>query len=288
MPNKGLTHSTSVRPDLSIPKPGSGAVMPHQGSLWSQIHLLKVGLFGLSILLFVLAIYLMKEGAHDLTPLIRERLAINNAANSMGFGWLFAYLIISGSPVAASALTFLDVGALDRLGALTMMTGSRLGASFIVLFIGFIYVLRGRDRATGLSMGLLALTVTGSTYLAGLVIGLGLLQLRVFDQIQFQSPTGLTLLVQNGLDPLIRLFLKVWPAWVLFIVGLGLIMLSFNLFDRCLPQVALKESQIGHVSRLVYRPWVMFILGAVITLLSMSVSISLSILVPLSHRGFIR
>jgi Na+/phosphate symporter len=42
------------------------------------------------------------------------------------------------------------------------------------------------------------------------------------------------------------------------------------------------------MSRLVYRPIVMFFLGALITLISMSVSISLSILVPLSNRGFVR
>jgi Na+/phosphate symporter len=42
------------------------------------------------------------------------------------------------------------------------------------------------------------------------------------------------------------------------------------------------------VSRLVYQPWVMFLLGAGITMISMSVSVSLSILVPLSQRGFVR
>jgi Na+/phosphate symporter len=42
------------------------------------------------------------------------------------------------------------------------------------------------------------------------------------------------------------------------------------------------------MSRLVYRPWVMFALGALITLISMSVSLSLAILVPLSARGYVR
>jgi sodium-dependent phosphate cotransporter len=42
------------------------------------------------------------------------------------------------------------------------------------------------------------------------------------------------------------------------------------------------------VSRLVYRPVVMLLLGALITLVSMSVSVSISILVPLSNRGFVR
>jgi Na+/phosphate symporter len=63
---------------------------------------------------------------------------------------------------------------------------------------------------------------------------------------------------------------------------------SFNLFDRCLPEMTVKESQVGRMSRLVYKPWVMFGLGAGITLISMSVSVSLSILVPLSNRGFVR
>jgi sodium-dependent phosphate cotransporter len=52
--------------------------------------------------------------------------------------------------------------------------------------------------------------------------------------------------------------------------------------------MTIRESSIGHVSRMVYRPWVMFLLGAGVTLMSMSVSISLSILVPLSNRGFVR
>jgi solute carrier family 34 (sodium-dependent phosphate cotransporter) len=65
-------------------------------------------------------------------------------------------------------------------------------------------------------------------------------------------------------------------------------MVSFNLFDKCLPEMSIKESQVGRMSRLVYRPWVMFLLGAVVTFISMSVSVSLSILVPLSQRGFVR
>ena len=63
---------------------------------------------------------------------------------------------------------------------------------------------------------------------------------------------------------------------------------TINLFDRCLPHLALKDSQVGWMSRLVYRPGIMFALGALITLISMSVSLSLSILVPLSNRGFVR
>jgi hypothetical protein len=195
---------------------------------------------------------------------------------------------MSGSPVAAVALTFFDAGVIDRLSAFTMITGSRLGASFIVLLIGFIYVLRGRNRASSLSMGLLSLTVTGTTYLVGLMVGLGLLQSGVLDLLQLRSGAAFNSATDLIFDPIVAFFIAYLPRWALFAVGLGLIILSFSLFDRCLPQMTIKESQVGRVSRLVYRPWVMFLMGAGVTLISMSVSISLSILIPLSNRGFVR
>jgi Na+/phosphate symporter len=98
----------------------------------------------------------------------------------------------------------------------------------------------------------------------------------------------LTSVIDLIFTPIVYVLASFLPGWSLFVVGLGIIMLSFSLFDRCLPQMTVKESQVGRVSRLVYRRWVMFVLGAVITLISMSVSVSLSILVPLSNRGFIR
>lgn len=274
--------------ELSLPAPGAPGFTNALRAVWRRVRLDKIGLFIVSLFLFVLAITLMKEGARGIAPLVRNRLAVTNAANSLGFGWLFAYLIMSGSPVAAAALTFFDAGAIDKLGAFAMITGSRLGASFIVLFIGFIYVLRGRDRAASLSMGLLSLTVTGTTYLLGFVIGAGLLQTGALDWAQLSSGAMLSSVTGLILDPLAELFIGFLPLWGVFLVGLGIIMLSFHLFDRCLPQMTLKESQVGRPARLVYRPWVMFALGAAITLISMSVSISLSILVPLSDRGFIR
>jgi Na+/phosphate symporter len=241
-----------------------------------------------SLFLFILAINLMKEGARGIAPLMRNSLVISNTANSLGFGWLFAYVIMSGSPVAASALAFFDAGVVDKLGAFAMITGSRLGASFIVLFIGFMYVLRGRDRANSLGMGLLSLTVTGSTYLVALAVGAVILQTGVLDRAQFNSGVLLNSAIDLLFGPAINLLLAYLPAWSLFLVGLTIIIISFNFFDRCLPEMTVKENQVGNISRLVYRPWIMFALGGAITFVSMSVSVSLSILVPLSNRGFVR
>jgi Na+/phosphate symporter len=219
---------------------------------------------------------------------VQNLLDVSGSANALGFGWLFAYAIMSGSPVAAAALAFFDAGVVEKLSAFAMITGSRLGASFLVLLIGFLYVLRGRDRATSLSMGLLSLSVTATTYLPGLLIGAVILHVRLLDGVQLQSGALLYSVVEWVVGPAAGVAVALLPEWGVFLVGLGVIWFSFSLFDKCLPQMTLKESQLGWMSRLVYRPWVMFLLGALITLVSMSVSLSLSILVPLSARGFVR
>ena len=230
----------------------------------------------------------MKNGARSLAPLVRDTFTVTNPVNSLGFGWIFAYLVMSGSPVAAAALTFLDAGIITNLGTFTMITGSRLGANFIVLFIGLVYVLRGRNWATSLGMGLLSLVVTGTTYLAGLIIGVLLLGSGILEPFQMRSGTLLTSFLEAVFENISARVASIVPGWGVFLLGLGLIIVSFNLFDRCLPKMTLKESQMGRLATLVFRPGVMFLLGALITLISMSVSVSLSILVPLNDRGFIR
>lgn len=256
--------------------------------LWRKIAWRKVGLFVISLFLFLLALTLMKDGARGLAPLLENRFVLQNAANSLGFGWLFASIIMSGSPVAASALTFFDAGILTVVQTFTMIVGSRMGASFIILFIGMIYVLRGRDRANSLSMGLLSFTVTGTLQAGAVVLGILMLNSGVLERFDLGQGMILTTITDVLFEPISAFLQSILPTWGLFIVGLVLILFTFNLFDKCLPEMTLKESQVGRVSRLVYKPIVMFLLGAGITLVSMSVSVSLSILVPLSQRGFVR
>ena len=255
---------------------------------WQHISWPKIALFIVSLYLFILALTLMKDGARGLAPVVQDRFDLNNAFNTMGFGWLFAYVVMSGSPVAASALTFLDAGIITPVQTFTMIIGSRMGASFIILFIGFIYVLRGRNRSTSLSMGLLSFTVTGTLQLGSVIIGTLLLRSGVLGRFELGGGTALTSITDALIEPVSGLFTAFLPTWALFLVGLGIILVTFNLFDRCLPEMTIKESQVGRMSRLVYNPMIMFLLGSAVTLVSMSVSVSLSILVPLSNRGIIR
>ena len=248
----------------------------------------KPGLALSGFLLFTLALGLMKEGAGGLAPLLRGHLAITNSADSLGFGWLMAYLVLSGSPVAAAAVALLSAGALSSLQAFTMIAGSRLGACLVVLLVGFIYTLRGHERWTALTAGVLSLLLTGSIQLVALPAGLLVLSMGWLDGLSVPALEGLADGVNRGLDPLIGPLATFLPGWALFVAGVGVVTLSFHLFDRALPQMRLEKTDLGRVSRLIYRPEVMFLMGVAITLATMSVSISVGILVPLSARGYMR
>jgi sodium-dependent phosphate cotransporter len=263
----------------------------HAGTERAQVlgrGLQRLVLFLVSISLFVVALELIKSGATGAAALIGSYLDIDNMLNALGFGWSASYLVMSGSPVAAVSVAFLAAGALDQLSAYAMLVGSRLGASFIVLFIGFVYVLRGQERRTGLTMGLLALVVTASVYLPALVVGGLLLEYRVLESVQFDGSAVLSSILEQALRPIVGPLSSLLPGWGVMLVGLGLLWVSFYLFDRVLPELDLEQSRFSEVARLVYRPLPMFILGSLITLLTLSVSLSLSLLVPLSARGYIR
>jgi sodium-dependent phosphate cotransporter len=256
-------------------------------SIWAG-RVGRLMLFAISLALFVFALELMKSGSGDAAELIERYLDIDNVPNALGFGWFATYVVLSGSPVAAVSVTFLATGALQQLPSYAMLTGSRLGASFIVLFIGFIYVLRGQERRSGLSMGLLALVVTASIYLPALVLGALMLKYGILDGAQLNQGVALNSIFDAAVKPVSQWLSGFLPGWTIMLAGLAVLWISFWLFDRVLPELNLEGGRFGRMAHLIYRPLVMFLLGCALTLITLSVSLSLSLLVPLSARGYVR
>lgn len=252
-------------------------------SWFSKALFVVVGMF-----IFILALRLLSKGAAGIGPVLKTFMRLENSANTLGFGWLFAYVVLSGSPVAGIALTFFDGGVITAPQTFTMITGSRLGASFIVLFIGFLYYLRGQKRAASISMGVIALTVTATTYLPALGMGYWMLDNDSLDSVRLGLPSSIASFIEVIFDPIVNIVAAYLSPWIIFILGVGALLLAFNLLDRALPQVHAEHSAFGHIGGMVYRPIAMLALGMAVTTITLSVSVSISILVPLSAKGFIR
>lgn len=248
----------------------------------------KVAFAIAGLALFVLALQVLKAGARPLGPFIVGTLGVDSALSSLGFGWIFAYIVLSGSPVAAIALTFFASGVINALQTFTMIAGSRFGAAFVVLLLGFLYAVRGKSHRQSLEMGVLSLLTTYAVY--GIAVPLGLLVLAsgLFSGFRIDLPPVLFDAIDAATVPAVELLMRVlrWPALV-FAAGVGAILVAFTLFDKALPDLS-AESPIRNLEAHIYRPTVMFALGSVITLLTLSVSVSLGLLVPLSAKGIAR
>lgn len=239
----------------------------------------------------VTALGLMRSGAAALVPALEGSFLTDNAWSTLGLGWLGACLVLSGSPVAASSLTLLDGGAIDRLQSFTMLTGSRIGAAFVVLVAGGIYALRhrgvGGGRRAPLSIGVLSLLMTAVAYVPGAIVGYLLLRRGTFDGIDIGSSPALSSTTDAAFGWIVDLVSAVLPSWALFPVGLAVLLVGFSCFDRVLPHIGGGDLESGR-SVWLERKWPMFLLGCGVCLLTLSVSVALTVLVPLVAKGYVR
>lgn len=249
----------------------------------------KAASLAAALYLFVLAIQLMKGGAKALAPTLQGSALFDNAIATLGAGWLGAYLVLSGSPIAAVSLGLFSGGALTPLQTFTMLSGSRLGAAFIVLLVGFIYAVRhrGHDRTKSVGMGVMALTLTAVVYLPGMLIGYGILRSGAIGGIDWQASSEALALVEILWGPALTVLRDLLPAWVLLPAGLAIILLSFRFLDRVLPHLDGDRVR-GRASSLLERPWTMFAIGCLVATVTLSVSVALTVLVPLVSRGYLR
>ena len=219
-----------------------------------------------AVYLFALALHLLAAGAGGVADLF-ARLDVEGSPNLVGAAWLTACGALSGSPVAALALSLLDGGAVERGGALAMIAGSRLGASLIVLLAALAAWLRGRRGPDAIFVGVVAMIVTFALYVPALGIagaGEGIV-----------APLS---------DPLARRL----PDLGLLAIGVGLLLGAFWLFDRLLPTLETPGTGFEHAARGSRSPRVTFLVGAGVPAITMSAGLSIALLVPLTLRGVVR
>jgi hypothetical protein len=239
------------------------------------------------VFLFVLALELLKHGAGGVGPMLHAA-GVSGLAGSIGAGWLGACLLLSGSPVAAVALTLLASSALTTAETFGMISGSRLGASFVVLVIGGLEDLRaGRREARSAYIGVAALVATAITYLPAMGLAWLALERGALAGLRLEG-RGLEGPAEALFGPALHVTSAHLPRGALFVAGVLLLLLAFKAFDRALPDLGPGRGPLLPADHVVYRPWFMFGVGLATTALTLSVSVAISLLVPLAARGFVR
>lgn len=244
--------------------------------------------FLFALFLFVGSLQVMKMGAASLSILNNEGFLVGNAASTFGLGWVGALFVLSGSPVAASALTLVSAASITEFQGFTMLTGSRLGAAFVVLLVAVIYALRGGagKRMAPVSTAVMALSATALIYIPGAAIGFALLNWGPFERTNIQFPSQFTDLIDFIYADILAL-VENWPAAILFLGGLGILLLAFKLIDTVVPELSDETIESSRMSWLKQK-WPMFALGCLVALVAMSVSVALTVLVPLVAKGYVK
>jgi sodium-dependent phosphate cotransporter len=248
----------------------------------------------IALFLFVGALQLMRVGAASLDILQTGGFLVRNPGSTLGLGWLGALLVLSGSPIAATSLTLVAAGEQVADGAqrftemqgFTMLTGSRLGAAFVVLLTAAIYSFRTTkgDRRKPLSVAVMALCTTALIYVPSAIIGALLLNWGPFSGLELQFPAQFSDIIDLVYGPLLDR-IESWPSAILFFGGLGVLLLSFKAIDSVLPQMD-EGGMEGSRTAWLKRKWPMFGLGCLVALVTMSVSVALTLLVPLVAKGY--
>jgi hypothetical protein len=251
--------------------------------------------FLFALFLFVGALQLMKTGAKSLDVLQPGGFLVRNPGSTLGLGWLGALFVLSGSPIAATALTLVAAGEASKVAGhfseiqgFTMLTGSRLGAAFVVLVTAVIYALRSGkgERMAPVSTAVMALCTTAMIYIPAAIIGFSLLRWSAFHSLNLhfggQFSDVIDVVYGGILDRV-----ETWPAVAVFLGGLALLLLTFKLIDGVMPEM---DSEVMSEKRLAWlrSKWPMFGLGCLVALITMSVSVALTVLVPLVAKGYVK
>lgn len=276
-----------------VTAPGSEALPappPHRRATGGRTGFkLAAGLY-----VFIGALQIMKAGAGPLADALTGGgiggFLTENPGSTFGIGWLMAMVVLSGTPVVATALSLSasDPPVLTELEGFTMATGGRMGAAFIVLLVGVMFAIRGGagERVKAVSTAVLALVITAVMYVPGAAIGIALLRWQGFDNAGFTFPASFSGVLDFAYGWLLEI-VEAWPPALLFVLGVLLVIASLRLIDSIVPK--LDEASLG-ARRLQWlqSKWPMFFLGLVVVILTLSVSVALTVLVPLVHKKYVK
>jgi solute carrier family 34 (sodium-dependent phosphate cotransporter) len=241
-----------------------------------------------ALFLFIGALQLMKTGAGNLNILADDGFLLRNAGTTFGLGWVGALIVLSGSPIAASAVSLVAAGRVSETEGFTMLAGSRMGASFVVLVVAVVYALRGGHgkRLTPLSTAVTAWVTTAIIYIPATFLGIFLLGSGPLRSLDLRAPPQLANFIDLLYGRVIEIAARA-PAGFVFIGGVLVLLLSMKILDGVVPTLGAGTLGAERMSWL-RKKWPMFLIGAIVALVTMSVSVALTVLVPVVSKGYLK
>ncbi|MDQ3877079.1 MAG: hypothetical protein M3290_01835 [Actinomycetota bacterium] len=242
---------------------------------------------GAALYVLIAALQVIKTGAGTIDIFNSGGFLVKNAGSTFGLGWIGAMLTLSGSTAAAAALTLRAAGSISEIQGFTMVTGARLGAAFVVLLIAVIYAARGGEgkRLAPVSTAVMALVITAIIYVPGALIGFFVMR-GPMRTVALHAPPSFGNLV-NLLYGWMLNRIGTWPPGFLFVGGLLLLLAAFKSVDALVPEVDESRLQGTRLEWLRHK-WPMFLLGIVVVIATLSVSVALTVLVPLVAKGYVK
>ncbi|MDY6770720.1 MAG: sodium:phosphate symporter [Candidatus Nanohaloarchaea archaeon] len=247
--------------------------------------------YGLTALfLFVLSLQVMSQATDPLVPFIRQYMdvLVHDARSALATGWLSAYIFLNGSSVAALGLALFGSGLFTSVETFLVVAGSRIGAAFIVVLIGAVEYLQGKndDLRDSSSIGILGFLVAYLIYVPAILLGLLVARNVDMAAVNIIDGGGGFTSVLAVLDPVIAFILASMPPYIAFLLAFAGLFVSLELFDHAFAELSADRFENRYFRYLMGTPWIAMAVGALATLVTTSVAISVGLIVPLYNKGY--
>ncbi|MFB6115062.1 MAG: sodium:phosphate symporter, partial [Candidatus Nanohalobium sp.] len=139
-----------------------------------------------------------------------------------------------------------------------------------------------------MSIGILSFLLTISVYIPAVVLGLFTLQSFDLGFLEVLGPTSLQYSITAVFGPSVAKAYSLTGPVPGFLISFFLLFFSLKQFDKSFSEIGEEQFRNRYVRFLLSNKWLSLAAGAVLTVLTTSVSLSLGIIVPLYNRGYIK
>lgn len=264
----------------------------------STVRILSIVLL---LVAFMLALEFIKVGIGAVSETFKENINryLNAPLSSLGVGWFTSFLTMNSTSIATLGINFVGHGILQPLEGFFLLIGSRIGSSAIILILGIIFYLKGQSYYRSIYVGLVGFFSILATSLLALFFGrmVELLKIHEFIARSIHSPGrgSLTTWISESLTYNFAQTVseKIGPV-LTFLIGFILIILVIEFLNKVFYIIDFSKQDFEkspfkkRILKLLHTPIFAFFLGLIITALTLSITISMSILIPIYTQESLR